>query len=149
MITEIQQETSDIDWFFTSLNKIGFVMSGGGKLPDSVANLDDKLELISAFFRGLPESSGVIINSNLEAIKNTIITDNYLHDFIYMAKRGLFAFDKTVLNNFNETNYHLVAMPIKPLLTSTIPEDIFELIYNTVYTESLVDFNFLDVRDVI
>lgn len=39
-----------------------------------------------------------------------------------MAERGLFAFDKTYLNNFNDTVYHLVASPKGPLNLDLIPD---------------------------
>jgi len=34
---EIDQQTLDIDWFFTDGCYISFMASGGGKLPESVA----------------------------------------------------------------------------------------------------------------
>ena len=42
MFTETQQQTLDIDWFFIADDKIGFVTSAGGRLPESVAVLDEK-----------------------------------------------------------------------------------------------------------
>jgi len=38
MISLIEQQTLDIEWFFTADNVIGFVASGGGLLPKPVAN---------------------------------------------------------------------------------------------------------------
>jgi len=111
MLTEIQQQTLDIDWFFTSEDKIGFVASAGGKLPSSVASLDEKNGILSSYFRNLPEKTEAIINNELEKIKGSAINENYLNDFLYMAKRGLFAFDKLSLNNFLDVNYHIVAKP--------------------------------------
>lgn len=149
MITEIEQETSDINWFFVSGDKIGFVASGAGKLPDSIAKLDEKLEMLWSYFKELPETSEVVINTELIAIKNTVITNNYLEDFIYMAKRGLYTFDKTVVNNFRDTNYHLVAKPTKPLSLDTLPEEILYLMNDTVFIEDvehadIADFSIVD-----
>lgn len=100
MLTDIQQQALDIDWFFIADDKIGFVASAGGKLPESVAILDEKIGIVSSYFRNLPEKTTVIINNELEKIKNTSINENYLGDFVYMAKRGLYTFDKSLLNNF-------------------------------------------------
>jgi hypothetical protein len=133
MITEIEQETLDINWFFVSGNKIGFVASGAGRLPDSVANLDQKLELLWTYFKDLPETSEVIINPELGAIKSTVVMDDYLKDFTNMAKRGLYTFDKTIANNFLDTNYHLVAKPVRPLLLDVLPEKILNLISKMLY----------------
>ncbi len=53
--------------------------------------------------------SGIVINPNLNKIVPGF-EERYLTDFKEMAKKGFFAFDKTVLSNFSELNYHLVAI---------------------------------------
>jgi len=133
MLTEIEQQSLDIDWFFIADNKIGFVASGGGKLPDSVTNLNKNFSEISSYFRSLPEKTEAIINKELKRIKTTTITDYYLEDFVYMAKRGLYSFDKTLLNNFSDTNYHIVARPIECLRVEELPIEITDLINKTTY----------------
>lgn len=148
MLTEIEQQTLDIDWFFMSQNKIGFVASGAGKLPNTVACLDEKLGYISTFFRNLPEITTVIINSDLEIIKKGIITDAYLSDFIYMAKRGLFAFDKTYLNNFSNTEYHLVAKPLEPLKIKQLPVEIINMISSTIYSGNLDSDSLINLDNI-
>lgn len=147
MISEIEQETLDIDWFFVSGNKIGFVASGAGKLPETVANLDEKLALLSNFFRNLPETSGVEINEMLESIKGTNLSDAYLDSFIYFAKRGLYAFDKTFLNDFLDTDYHLVAKPNKPIFFNILPKNIAELIRGAIYVEDIEGVT-IDVKKI-
>lgn len=137
MFTEIEQQTLDIDWFFISGDKIGFVASAGGKLPDSVAILDEKIGQIVSFFRSLPEKTTVIINDELQKIKNTSITDSYLVDFIYMAKRGLYTFDKSLLNDFSDLDYHLVAKPTEFLSLEDLPSYIIDLINKTIYSENI------------
>ncbi|KGO88132.1 hypothetical protein Q765_03535 [Flavobacterium rivuli WB 3.3-2 = DSM 21788] len=149
MISEIKQETSDINWFFVSGNKIGFVASGAGKLPGSVAYLDEKLGLLWSYFKNIPETSEVLLNLELESIKTTVITNDYLEDFIFMAKRGLYTFDKTTANNFRDTNYHLVAKPANPLLADTLPVEIFTLISNTLYKVDIEGANGIDVKTII
>ena len=137
MFTDIQQQTLDIDWFFIADDKIGFVASAAGKLPQSVTILDEKIGIISSYFRNLPERTTVIINDKLEEIKNTSINENYLGDFVYMAKRGLYAFDKSLLNNFSDLTYHLVAKPQQPLSLKELPNEIFDLIKKTTYDGNL------------
>jgi hypothetical protein len=133
MITAIEQETSDIDWFFTNGEEVGFVASGGGKLPNSVSNKSiDEMALVATYFRDLPQKSGVTISPNL---KGLILpgTDEkqYLSYFIEMAEKGLFSFDKTVLNRFSDTNYHLVAEPLSPLKLDDLPLKIAKVLAET------------------
>ena len=146
MITEIEQQTSDIDWFFVAEETIAFVASGGGRLPESVAKSNEQNELLSTFFRSLPETSEVIINPDLSKIVTKSIDDQYLSDFIFMAKRGLFSFDKTVLNNFSNLHYHLVAEPVNPLTFYQLPIEIREIIIESKFNgnmELTIDVNLI------
>lgn len=123
MMTEAEQQSLDIDWFFTDGRFIGFVASAGGRVPDSVARSPENSKVLSLYFRGLPEISSVMIRSEED--------NGYLEDFIYMTARGLFAFDKTVLNNFSESNYHLVSKPLNPLTMDSVPDKIKEILILT------------------
>jgi hypothetical protein len=106
MLTEIDQQTLDIDWFFTDNKNIAFVASAGGKLPISVAKSTINNEKITSYFRNLPSKNDVIINPNLDkTFSNVVMKEKYFADFIYMAKKGLFAFDKIMLNNFSDSKY--------------------------------------------
>lgn len=148
MLTEIRQQTLDIDWFFVSDNAIGCVASGGGKLPESVAFLNDEIWTITSYFRNLPEKTSIIINEELEKIKGAALTDNYLSDFVYMAKRGLFAFDKSNLNNFLDSKYHLVTRPVEPIELEKLSVEIQELINKTNYKGNIRQVDFVDVEDI-
>jgi hypothetical protein len=141
MFTEIEQQTLDIDWFFLNGENICFVASGGGKLPFSVAKSSDNNDILVSYFRNLNERCDVIINPNL----NKNLTDeNYLSDFTLMSKKGLYAFDKTILNDFSDTNYHLVTIPLNPLISNELPENIQEILKKTNYSEN---FNNIDNID--
>jgi hypothetical protein len=96
IIEEIEQEVLDIDWFFTNGHEIGFVASGGGRLPTSIAKFQD-IDTLSTYFRSVPKSTDIITNPILESIVgNGSVDDRYLFDFVEMAKRGLYTFDKSV-----------------------------------------------------
>ncbi|MGZ3754697.1 MAG: hypothetical protein ACXVAY_03175 [Mucilaginibacter sp.] len=133
MITDIEQETSDIDWFFTNGKEVGFVASGGGILPKSVSKRSfDEIELLATYFRGLPKTSKTIIDTNLkEVITSGNNTNEYLSSFIEMAEKGFFSFDKSVINRFSDTNYHLVATPINPLKFDDLPSEISKILAET------------------
>ncbi|MCJ7933577.1 MAG: hypothetical protein MUW56_08040 [Chryseobacterium sp.] len=128
MYTEIEQLILDIDWFFTDGIYVSFMASGGGKLPDSVIKSKENHELLVNYFRNLPEISDVMINPELDGLLIKIfgsgVDERYLEDYVLMAKKGLYSFDKTIPNNFLDPYYHLVASPKKPLL----------LIYNFKYS---------------
>lgn len=145
MFTQIEQEISDIDWFFTDNNNVAFVASAGGKLPIRVAE-SENYNLLSSYFRSLPEKSEVLINNNLSKILGNEIDERYLSDFIFMAKKGLYCYDKSVLNNFFDTKYHLVAKPVNPIKKENLPKDILEVINLTVCKSNI---EFLDSIDVI
>ena len=113
---DAEQQSIDLDWFFTDGRYIGFVASAGGKIPDSVTGFPENSSKLATYFRGLSEVSSVIIGSEKDR--------KYLNDFIYMSARGLFAFDKTVLNNFSDTSYHLVSKPADPLKFDELPDEI-------------------------
>jgi hypothetical protein len=133
MISEIEQSTLDIDWFFTDNNKIGFVASAGGRLPKSVAKSKDNIELLSNYFRGLSPTTDIKVNPKLkEFMPHRDINENYLSDFIYMAERGLYSFDKISLNNFNDDGYYLVASPVVGLTINDLPIEISNIIAQTI-----------------
>lgn len=133
MITEIDQETLDIDWFFTNGSEIAFVASGGGKLPKSVSKSKENTEALAVYFRSLVQKSDVIINPDLnKVVPASDINERYLSDFVTMAKKGLFSFDKTILNDFSATNYHLVAKPKNPLTVDELPPEILEILTETL-----------------
>jgi hypothetical protein len=96
MITEQEQFALDIDWFFTNGYSVAFVASAGGRLPQSVSKSKENLELLSCYFRNLPQISDVKVNKKLrETIPGRVIDERYLEDYTYVSKRGLYSFDKT------------------------------------------------------
>ncbi|MEO8254893.1 MAG: hypothetical protein ABI554_10965 [Flavobacterium sp.] len=147
MFTEIEQQALDIDWFFTDNKEVGFVASGAGKLPKSFAKIE-KHDLLVSYFRNLPETSDFSLNNDLNNILPHEIDDEYLCDFIFMSKRGLYSFDKTVLNNFNEPNYHLVTKPQNPLNFIDLPHDIKEILCETVFNGNLNEILNIDVSKI-
>jgi hypothetical protein len=147
MFTEIEQEISDIDWFFTDNNNIAFVASAGGKLPNKIAQ-SENYNLLSSYFRSLPEKSEVLINHNLSKILGNEIDETYLSDFIFMAKKGLYCFDKSVLNNFSDTKYHLVAKPLNPIKMENLPKKILEVINLSVCKNNIEILENIDVIEI-
>ncbi|MBK1895594.1 hypothetical protein [Chryseobacterium paridis] len=152
MITEMDQLGMDIDWFLTDGKHIGFMASGGGKLPDSVAKSIENHERLVSYFRGLPEISDFVVSPELDGvlikISGTKSNERYLKDYVSITKRGLYSFDKTLVNNFIDGQYHLVASPIKPLNINELPADILEILLETQYSDKLNSILKLDCRNL-
>jgi len=140
MYTETEQQTLDIDWFFTDGKNIGFVASAGGKLPKTVAKSSENNEKLISYFRSLPDISNTIMNPDLDSLlKKTFgsgVDERYLHDYVLMTKKGLYSFDKTCLNNFFDSKYHLVTSPSVPLRIENLPQEIFDILIKTKYSEN-------------
>jgi len=142
MITEAEQQGLDIDWFFTDGDNIGFVASGGGKLPLSISNSSrSDIEEVAHYFRSLPIIGDAIVNPNLnEAMGDRVVNDRYLADFVAMAKRGLYAFDKNILNSFTDTNYYLVATPTYPIQLQELPPVITNRVIQTRVNDGIKEY---------
>lgn len=153
MYTEIEQQTLDIDWFFTDENHIGFVASGAGKLPETVAQSSENNEKLISYFRNLPEISDVVINPELDSLLVKIFgngaDERYLQDFVTMTKKGLYSFDKTNLNNFLDPHYHLVTSPKTPLRLKELPHHILDIFVKTQYSNKLIKVQGISILEII
>jgi hypothetical protein len=110
----IEQHTRDIDIFFKDNNKKIHITSAGGRLPEILAENDVRNELIISQRNSFVENFNFIVNPNLRTILNfdgENYLENYLSDFIFMAKCGFYSYDKSNLGNFEDQIFHLVAWP--------------------------------------
>ncbi|OYQ50364.1 hypothetical protein [Flavobacterium aurantiibacter] len=149
MFTENEQQALDLDWFFMADNKVGFVASAGGKLPSSVSLLDEgEFNLISSYFRNLPEKSIVEVNSDITKVKKVKSIDSYLKDFVFMAKKGLYCYDKKVLNDFSHLDYYLVAKPKTAFNSSVLPEEILAILQKTVYPKDIEHLKSFSITEI-
>lgn len=154
MITEIEQETMDMDWFFTDGEYVGFMASGGGKLPNSVAESEEKRQILARYFRNLPEISEAIISPELNNIliksKKSVsgVNERYLEDYVFMTKKGLYSFDKVILNNFLDPHYHLVTTPKKPLKLEDLPQNILDIVVKTQYQNKLIEVMGINILEI-
>lgn len=94
-------------------------------------------DLLISYFRNLPERSEVIINPDLNSILmkgcRSGADERYLEDYVFMAKKGFYSFDKTNPNHFTHPEYHLVASPKNPLKLEDLPENILHILKKTTY----------------
>ncbi|WP_294250474.1 hypothetical protein [uncultured Chryseobacterium sp.] len=152
MYTEIEQQTLDIDWFFTDGKYIGFIASGAGKVPETVANSKINNKKLVSYFKSLPKISDVMVNPLLDELLFNIFgsggAERYVRDFIYYTQRGLYSFDKTNLNNFTDHRYHLVASPVNPLKIIDLPSDILDILMQTKFEDNIDLIKDLDASGI-
>lgn len=134
MIDLITQEATDFDWFFCDFNGlIGHVASAGGRLPNSIANNEEVIQMIFDYFFNIStKSEFVLIETNIQKRYGDIEisnTNQLFRDFVNMSKKGLFSFDKLKLNDFDSEEYILIAKPQKEddfLNISMLPDSLRE-----------------------
>src|SRR5574343_1826661 len=111
----IEQETRDLDIFFKDSSKLIHIATAGGQIPNQLADNDKQNEEFASEVSNLEQTFEVEVNQNLAEFVN--VPDNglerYLRDFILMASRGLYSYDKTKVGNFEDQFFHLVARPKK------------------------------------
>ena len=144
--TQIEQSTLDLDLFLRDKNKFIHIASGGGRIPNSLANSDGVIEDFKANIDDLANDFEVQTNPDLLEILN--IEDHelesYLSDFIKYAERGFFTYDKTKLGEFDDMTFHLVAKPNKGSLQ-------LKRIFDIVNSENILPetFNAFTLTDYI
>ena len=133
MTLETEQYYMDFDWFFTDTKNIGSVASAGAQLPKSVLRSKENLELLTSFFEELPPITEAIINPRLQEFKLGVkLHEIDLSNFIFMAERGLYSFDKALAGNLGDNRYCLVASPAVALTIQDLPPEISDIILETI-----------------
>jgi hypothetical protein len=113
------QYARDIDWFFIDRwRRICHVASAGGFIPELISENEESNEAFFKIVQQLPEKYDFILNPRIDEILTTSQNEfienpreTYLKSFISMARKGIYSFDKTVLGDFEDPYYHLVARP--------------------------------------
>src|SRR5271166_5510148 len=129
MITEIEEETVDLDWFcIDDDGEIAHFASGGrGFLPPSVKESRANLDRLAAYFRrDLPPNGSGGEAKNLSAHKRFTSSKQktrYLDDYLLMGSRGLYSLT-CIMGATRPTNYFLVIVPSNPLRVEDLPDDI-------------------------
>ncbi|MBD2769589.1 hypothetical protein IC235_17000 [Hymenobacter sp. BT664] len=124
----------DVDWFaFNNLNAVLHFASAGGLVPYFV---DEHISELATKVLSLPiVSPEVIINedlSNFVSLPDQKSFDLYVESFLNFARRGLFSYDKSILNNYESPLYYLVAAPSKALDRKELSDSLLSLIPQTI-----------------
>jgi hypothetical protein len=137
IISDIEEETTDLDWFgLDQQGSIGHFTTGGfGALPRSVASSKEDLESIYEYFRRLPLNATVpVVNPRAMAVlatKDDKAREKYLQDFLQMASRGLYSFNYKPTGK-RPSPYFLVAKPENPLHINDVPGEIQAVLRKTI-----------------
>ena len=143
---ELEQEDSDIEWF--AVDGEGYVLhvsSGGGVLPESVASSQETLLQLHQYFLALPDTASA---SLVQVEANAEKSGRNYQNAVRYARRGLFSFDKTLLNKHLDPKYHLVVRPANPLTIKDIPEPISTLLLRTRLPESVREKTRVDISAI-
>jgi hypothetical protein len=73
---------------------------------------------------------------------------NYIEDYISFARKGIFSFDKTVLTNYSDEHYHLVASPSKILNLNQLPDNIIQLLNRTQFKSIISETETVFAREI-
>lgn len=111
-----EQLTLDLDWYFRDrFNRICVAASGGGLLPESIAEQSERNDSFHDLILKQPLEFKIARNPNIndyiQGVDNQNI-DTYFSSFEELARRGVFAFDKLKLNEPTNGVYILAVYPI-------------------------------------
>jgi len=114
--TLVEQQSKDLDIFFRDKKKLIHIASGGGQIPKQLAENDTENEKFKSEVFNLNQSFEIEISQNLRELLNLDENGytNYISDFVDMAKRGYYSYDKTKIGDFESPTFHLVAKPKDP-----------------------------------
>lgn len=142
----------DLDWYALDLDKhIAHLMSGGGIVPNLLN--EESHDLLTDYFNNLPEikDNDVKISDQLNQYVNFSTKqekERYLQNFIKMAQRGIYSYDKTNLTMFGDPMYHLVAIPGKFLTIGDLPLVIYEKLQLIPFKGKFRDTVSLTIEDI-
>ena len=109
----IEQETLDLDLYLNDPEKRIHIATGGGRIPDRIAEFDSIIEEYKETVEEMSEVVDIEVNPNLIQLLN--LNENslqtYLKSFLDKARKGFYSYDKTKLENKQDYTFHLVAKP--------------------------------------
>lgn len=107
----------DINWYFKDQYSRYFVAaSAGGILPNVIIQNIEQNNVFHQIIMNLAVAFNVLINPNIYThlnrspfYQNDLVS--YLHEFILLASKGLYAYDRLNIDDPLDTDYILVAYP--------------------------------------
>lgn len=142
IISAIDQEVSDFDWFARdSEGYLVHFVSCGNRLPDSVADSYERLALLETYFSALP-----ILFTKAEIspdLDTTLVLDS--NCYLKYACRGLFSYKGSQWPN---SSYELIASPAQAVKLTDLPPAIAKLVSRTKLNFSVLGLASLSTATV-
>jgi hypothetical protein len=128
--TELDQKTTDIDWFAVDAagHDIHFA-SCGGKLPNSAASSQAALAHVTRYLRSLP----ALVPAAAIQIEKGLDKGGDYSSFITYACRGIYSFNKIDAGHTGDPYYHLLAAPLQILRIADLPPEIAAILTHTYF----------------
>ncbi len=152
MITDLEEETLDLDWFSVDVDgEIAHFASGGrGFLPPSVKASRENLNRLIAYFRSILAVNGDAIESpnfsSHKQFQSEAQKSMYLADYSQMGAKGLYSFDYVVVSK-RPSGYFVVARPSHPLNVEILPHNIQEIIKKTCFFGAFSRLNMVEENE--
>jgi hypothetical protein len=132
----------DCIWVATdsARNIAAFTTAGFGPIPTEIIELSKSpIEDVEEKLLSLPQISEV----------EMVVSQTRPDDFLSLAGRGLYVFDWSDVHRTKKnaiSSYELIARPLNPLLTESLPAELYEL-YKVVQLKC-IDFAYIKVLDI-
>ena len=128
-LSEIEQFTSDLDWYAVDRDGwIGQFLTAGALLPGSLASDKESFDQLSTYFDSLPESGESIFCPKFVVhCRGHHVSQDPADQMPFaqsMSRRGLYSFDR----NDNEDFYYRVAIPSQRLNIADLPGPIARIL---------------------
>jgi hypothetical protein len=145
VISEIDQEVSDFNWFAVDCN--GYLIhfaSIGNRLPPSVSASKENLELLESYFMSLP-----ILFTEVDIFPHLATAAvSYSQLYLEYACRGLFSYEAIIPAGPMGTTHKLVARPPHTLTLADLPDEIAKIISKTQLGISIAGLASFDTKAV-
>ncbi|MDI9341696.1 MAG: hypothetical protein QM534_14085 [Sediminibacterium sp.] len=141
----------DFDCFFIDKKfTVSHLASAGVRPFDSIIRNWESYDTIISYFKDLPIiSHEVMVNCDLNKYVQLMEEQslaNYLGSFKYFAERGLYSFDKTILNDVMDTQFHLVAYPSVSIDFTAFPDIIKSVLLDSTFDGDVKEWINVDVK---
>jgi hypothetical protein len=148
MISELDEEVNDYDWF--AVDKEGsighFTTGGDGTLPRSVAVSSSDLRYITDFFRRTLQTSTQAhlapkAQEAAEEMESEVAVERRFRDFVMMASRGLYSFNHSYALDCPNPRirpcplYYRIAIPARSIHLSDLPDAIQAILVRTTLAD--------------
>jgi hypothetical protein len=154
MISDIEEEILDIDWYCVdACGEIAhFASAGQGFLPKSVKASKERLERLSMYFRQTLSVNGdSIVSHNLCShvrFQSDAQKATYLAFFSQLATKGLYSF-ACVLAPTRPTSYFQVARPSQPIKTNQLPNEIQQMLMGTCFQTVFSSIDLIHEKEIV